>query len=350
MFGSGILEVAIGMAFVYLLLSLICTAVSEWIAALFGLRASNLEAGIRSLFSDEKMPDGTKSISDALYSHGLIKSMYRQDWLDNLFRRQGRPSYIPSRTFALTLFDVLAPSDKSGSKPVSAILESVSKLPDSAARQTLLTVINQSEGKIEDARKAVEDWFNNGMDRASGWYKRKSQVILLVLACFVAVVTNTDSVLVAKALWSTPALRDATSKAAEQFVQNHNANGTAKDAPASEEKPVSADEVAKNIRSFNSAIQDLGLPVGWPTKRIAADGTTIPPSPDDPRSLQQDLSWTTLWCSRLFWTRILGWTLTAIAVSFGAPFWFDTLNKFMVVRSAVKPKEKSTDEASKDAK
>jgi hypothetical protein len=37
-----------------------------------------------------------------------------------------------------------------------------------------------------------------------------------------------------------------------------------------------------------------------------------------------------------------------LAVSFGAPFWFDLLNRFMVVRSTVKPKEKSPEEESKD--
>ena len=47
---------------------------------------------------------------------------------------------------------------------------------------------------------------------------------------------------------------------------------------------------------------------------------------------------------------IPGWVMTALAISLGAPFWFDTLNKFMVVRSTVKPREKSQAEASKDAR
>ena len=37
----------------------------------------------------------------------------------------------------------------------------------------------------------------------------------------------------------------------------------------------------------------------------------------------------------------LGWLITAFAVSLGAPFWFDLLNKFMNIRSAGKaPDEK----------
>ena len=40
--------------------------------------------------------------------------------------------------------------------------------------------------------------------------------------------------------------------------------------------------------------------------------------------------------------------MTGFALSMGAPFWFDMLNKIMVVRATVKPHEKSLDEGSKD--
>jgi hypothetical protein len=59
------------------------------------------------------------------------------------------------------------------------------------------------------------------------------------------------------------------------------------------------------------------------------------------------------WDDRLLYalkTHWLGWLLTALAVSLGAPFWFDMLNKIIVVRSTVKPHEKSREEGSKDAK
>ncbi len=35
----------------------------------------------------------------------------------------------------------------------------------------------------------------------------------------------------------------------------------------------------------------------------------------------------------------LGWILTAVAISMGAPFWFDMLNKVVAVRSSVKPQD-----------
>ena len=45
---------------------------------------------------------------------------------------------------------------------------------------------------------------------------------------------------------------------------------------------------------------------------------------------------------------IPGWIATALAVMLGAPFWFDVLNKFMVIRSTVKSYEKSSPEGSED--
>ena len=53
-----------------------------------------------------------------------------------------------------------------------------------------------------------------------------------------------------------------------------------------------------------------------------------------------DLSWVMAVCAL-----ILGYFTTALAAMLGAPFWFDTLNRLMVIRSTVKPKEKSPDEA-----
>jgi hypothetical protein len=50
----------------------------------------------------------------------------------------------------------------------------------------------------------------------------------------------------------------------------------------------------------------------------------------------------------LLYSHWLGWALTAFAVSLGAPFWFDMLNKLIVVRSTVKPHEKSKEQESKD--
>lgn len=111
MFGSQVIEVGIGLAFVYLLLSMLCSVISEWIAGRFALRAQNLEEGMRSLFTDGKLADGT-ALSDAIYKHGLVQSLFRSGG--------SKPAYIPSEVFASTLLTVLVPADGNPFKGVEA--------------------------------------------------------------------------------------------------------------------------------------------------------------------------------------------------------------------------------------
>ena len=51
MFATSIIEVAIGLIFVYLLMSLICSAANEIIESFLKNRATDLERGIRELFN-----------------------------------------------------------------------------------------------------------------------------------------------------------------------------------------------------------------------------------------------------------------------------------------------------------
>src|ERR1041385_2955072 len=108
MFGSQVIDVAIGMIFVYLLLSLICSAANELIEAKLKNRAKDLEAGIKNLL-------GNKALADQLYSHGLISGLFSQD--------KGKPSYIPSRTFTLALLNTVFP-DSGAAAPNENVLAS----------------------------------------------------------------------------------------------------------------------------------------------------------------------------------------------------------------------------------
>jgi hypothetical protein len=82
----------------------------------------------------------------------------------------------------------------------------------------------------------------------------------------------------------------------------------------------------------------LGYPIGWDNYRIRLA--------DDKLSLK---SWKDAFDRSAFpWDSIPGWLITALALSLGAPFWFDLLNKMMVIRSTVKPHEKSPEESSED--
>lgn len=97
-------------------------------------------------------------------------------------------------------------------------------------------------------------------------------------------------------------------------------------------------------------VRSLGLPLGWNSDDPR---TAPPPGPSLDSNLPFStnfysiLAWLWSWIILIFW-KLPGWLITAVAISLGAPFWFDLLNKFMVVRSTVKPAEKSPRDKSKD--
>jgi hypothetical protein len=53
MFGSEILDTAIGLVFIYSLLSLTCSVLTEFIARLFNLRGATLKQAIRQMLLAE---------------------------------------------------------------------------------------------------------------------------------------------------------------------------------------------------------------------------------------------------------------------------------------------------------
>jgi hypothetical protein len=178
------------------------------------------------------------------------------------------------------------------------------------------------------------------MDRLSGWYKRRAQVLAFTIGFFIALITNVDTVLVANQLWRQPSLRDTLTTQAELFViQNQN-----------QVEPVSSGQFVLPNAEFNS----INLPIGWigypqplNSKGLVA-GTNnksvacaiIPQKGDEiygipiaghcyPITNAPDISDISGWVQKL-----LGLLITGLAAAQGAPFWFDILKKIVNVRSA----------------
>jgi len=331
MFGSTILEVAIGLLFVYLLLSLLCSAVGEYIEAKFNNRAKYLKEGITLLLNDTA--GGGIDLASQLYAHGLVRPFYRDG--------TKLPSYIPSRTFALALWNMASavaagdkPSgDAGGAAPgVTADLKAVraavaSHLPNRELRTALLTLIDEAQGDVEKARRNIEEWYDGMMDRVSGWYKRRTTVLMLLLGFVVAAVVNADTINIANTLARDGALRSSLVAAAEQRIRSPLGPPTVQGTP----EAIDA-QATESLRRAHDAVNALGLPIGW--------AWPTPSNKDDRRRAPDTLG--------DFFLKLLGILVTGFAVSQGAPFWFDVLNKFMVVRSTVKPSEKSRDQPSKD--
>ena len=167
-------------------------------------------------------------------------------------------------------------------------------------------------------RRSLEAWFDDGMDRVSGWYKRKTQFVLFAIGLVIAVGLNVDSIAIGRTLWISPALRSYSVAAAEQYARTQGAI-----------TPKASDDL--------SVLESLSLPFGWnPAKYPWMETRT------EGIGSSQQFSKTRLLIV------VTGWFLTAIAMTLGAPFWFDLLNQIMVIRSTIKPQEKSNPEASRD--
>ena len=139
------------------------------------------------------------------------------------------------------------------------------------------------EGVATQLRDRLAGWFDEGMTRISGWYKRRATLIIFVIAALVTLATNASSVHIAEELWRNAALREAV---AVQATAAAALDGS------------SEIDAARALQT---------LPIGW-------------------HDVPADLGG---------WVKtVAGWLITIAAVSLGAPFWFDLLGKVTNLRGA----------------
>lgn len=322
MFGSDILDIVIGMVFVFLLLSLICSGLKEFLEALVKNRARDLERGIRELIGD---PQNATGFVEKIYNHGLVNSLFKGCYSPE--KKRNLPSYIPSANFALAVMDLIK-------NPPAANI----KLPDNV-KQAYALFEARAGGDAAKLQASLEDWFNSGMDRVSGWYRRRAQWILAVLGLTVAVAGNADALLIARTLSNDASLRRglvamAQARASQPLAPTAatppaNAVASIGDAvgvsTAQTGPTLSASAV--QVQETVTAIESIDLPIGW--------------HPSAPELGESPFGHAVRTAPGVVKEHALGWLLTAIAASMGAPFWFDLVGKIVAVRSTLKPQENS---------
>lgn len=308
MFGSIILDVAVGLVMVYLLLSLVTSAVREGLAGILKTRASMLQRGIAQLLQDPKL------IED-FYEHPLIFSLYQGETYADAKQAGTLPSYIPAAAFAKAMIDLVArgrdlqAAASPNAPPISlaAVRQNVAVIRVPRVQRALLAAVDHAQGNLDIFQTQLEDWFNGAMDRVSGWYKRQSQIIIFVVGCLLTVLCDVDTLHVAKRLYSDPAQRQVAVAMASGFSSKDTAMATAANASL-------------------ARLDTLGLPMMW--------NGVIPASATSAQAKLEAIG-------DHAWRASFGWLLTALAISLGAPFWFDVLNRIMMIRSSLKPGETS---------
>ena len=375
MFGSEILEVGVGLVLIFLLVSLILTAVRETIESWSKTRSRDLERAIAELL-DDKSQGGLR---DALYNHPLVSALFPGAKAPSKVSASGAigaarnlPSYIPRETFALALFDLLKADQAKALDPNVAPSERIRGAFD---------VISRTAGQDpERIRKHLEQWYDASMDRASGWYRRRTQKLLFWLGLGIAFFLNINAFVIAQYLATHDAARAQVAKISDKVLEDQEVVAVLRDealarsaAAAERGRPEGADNAVAPAGNASDAAENATAapePVGKASAVTVVTPTARAKAIEIRARLQDDLAEAGLplgwnraqlayverqleqrsWFERIAF--LLSWLAGFVAIGFaatlGAPFWFDVLGKVMVIRSTVKPTEKSPDEASKD--
>jgi hypothetical protein len=302
----------------------------------------NLKNDLQTLITDPAQSGGSGASLQNLLQ-GLIKKI--------------PDSEATVQSFKKDLYEILGRFPESGNSANSAleiirafannvweryISDIITQIPNANLCTTLTTLLQQSEGNFGKFKQAIETWFNDAMDRVSGWYKRHTQWVQVLLGIAFTFALNLDSVLIVKILSKdNSGLRESLVAAAQKFAQRptvtNNPDLSAQPSPsptsAGGQQPpnsaVASVSPEESYRLLQAQFDALNLPLGWTHGPPA--GNVVGP---DNADFRQWPGWTLQGWGDTIGYHFIGWVLTAIAVSLGAPFWFDLLGRFVAIRAS----------------
>jgi hypothetical protein len=406
MLNNPILDVAIGLVFIFLLYSLLATTINEFVSTIFSYRPRMLEMAIErmldgknysyywwdkliniflwiyywseffikwivSLIKKTKQDASQKTVAPgnvlrfiknkpdspknfrrhklnskaALFAAKFTSHpMYKRAAENSILNK--KPAYLTAAVFSDILLDILSPAT---GKPVllSEIQGYIQALPKTGpgalpaeTREIVNIYINQANGDLQRFKLLLEDWYNDTMNRVSGWYKRQSYKVLLLIGLILAVTFNIDTIEIVRTLSKDKVAREAMVKNASAYLQQQTqpqtgqgtvpANNTAVNTP----KTIDAAKIEKDLAKIRDlyeksiAEQNTTLGLGW-SGQMKSDSVAW----KNDRALGKTrFDFPVYFAAKRLPPALPGFFITALAISLGAPFWFDLLNKFVNLR------------------
>ena len=321
------MNVFLGLALSFGAISLIVSTIVEAIASVFSWRSSTLLSGLQSLLNDRKL----QWLALDVLNHGSANPLSPGDanapplsFWQNLVRKlpgdYGEPlpasvgaaaniqrpltevpSYIGPEQFAEALIDVIRTRGQAYGTE-GDLRTAIKSISDPQLQTMLLGMYDHAGEELGAFRQRIASWFDASMDRLSGAYKRRTQVCSFFVALGLAALLNVDAVALAKQLWVNPTITADAASITKMALQDFVHAGPSDHALA--------------LQHYKDAFElwSASFPVGWALPVAGA------------------WAWPAM---------ALGWLLTAIATLFGAPFWFDTLQRFVQLRgTGTAPDEK----------
>lgn len=432
MFGSVVLDVVIGLVFIYLLYSLLASIISELIATFLGLRARNLKQGIaRMLENDPERRNG-------YFFNNKLTLFFTNSWrgiaeffvpkkgvvLDQFYKQPNikylaagkyfsKPSYISAANFSKAIFDMLKNQGDDGNTDLDKVknallgaagtkdqLNSINRLLEDPkgddaqkvegirillehyavsssiihgeTREHIVSLLNDAQNDLVKFKGLLERWFDDTMERVTGWYKRTTQLLLLIIGLGLAIIFNANTIEIVNILSTDKDAREQMVQMASAYVKENqelidlyrkdNAGSNSK-----KEFNSQLDSLLKIKNELESDIEGVNKVMGFqpadslPVTLVdSASKITVTERQSllDEKYLlefsnaylaertsgyyqivetedQQAVKYAEFKRWKYIRDNFWGYLLTALAISLGAPFWFDLLNKLVKMRGSV---------------
>lgn len=326
-----IITTAIGLILVYLILSLIVTSMQEAIASWFSLRGKHLGHAIDQMLTNEKTTEQGLELDKSLLEKFQNHPGYRELVVNKEAKGAGKtnhPSYMSATTFASILFHVLDGTD------INSITASVNAMADGKLKTFLLESLAQANNDLATFRQKIEHWYDQVMSRVSGWYKRFSHKIIMVLGLLLAIYMNADTLTIYEKMSQVAAdspQAQAINALGDEFANtryaayNQQLDEIKQDlaSAATQADSVRFDSVlVAHNRQLLTQVDSLIITATANNSPLGLGWTT-----QEWQTLKNASAWS--WINKL-----LGFLITAFAISLGAPFWFDMLKKIINIRNA----------------
>ncbi|MCP5049598.1 MAG: hypothetical protein GY940_20680 [bacterium] len=347
MFGSQILEVAIALVFVYLVFSLICSGVKEWVHHLLKIRSKTLEEELWNMFKD-------KELVKAFYSHQLVEGVAQAGIFKKILgspeKTAGKNTKkkviqgdekLSTQSFSEILLDCVyksvtekevsedakkmynalqkwvgSPGLDSVKKRVKELMAEIEKTGQKIEGEILQTG-QKIEEEIKKTRLTLESWFDNTMEKLSAWYRKKTKQLIFVLALILTVMFNVDTIMIIKDLSVNPQVRAAMISQAEKL----SATETSQPAAGT---GMTTEDFTEQLESLKGQLRGSGLPLGWVLSGDSNKTGKNAAGTQDPRGIPKG------WLAWMY--KIIGLLISLLAISMGAPFWFRILRKLFDLR------------------
>jgi len=397
MINNTILDIIVSLVLIYALLSILVSILAEWVNQRQKTRSLFLKKTIFKLLNDPI----NVHFGELFYNHYLIRGFHNKD-------SHRLPQYISSRLFAEVLIDLIAdrvqhdhPVVLAGENEMKGkeyqVLErkeypvlkdrfetGLALLNPSPLTDTLHSFLDKSKD-LTELKAHISFWFDDYMDRVSGWFKLNQRWKLRILGFVVAIGLNVDSLHLVKVISLDDALRSNLVNTAEKVADHYQALADSATAHSSQllktfqlSGPDSVQKVVPSITHLGTLLQQkdslkyqqvkkllhlndsisrvsihradsvlgmaaaLNIPIGWSSSSAPLSWRPFEknhPVMHEGRGLLAYTERRNSFSTGSLISYLLGIFISGFSLSFGAPFWFDVLVKLINIRRAGKKPE-----------